>query len=148
MAAPSLGVDRLEQRLRELLGARVHSDPGTRSLYTSDASLYRALPALVAEPADVEELAAIVRICGETGTSLTMPGAGTSIGMAVVAKALARIPVGTEGGAGSAQAWIHQNLFESWAGPINGSLVHACAMVGFWWFVAYALHRRGWTIKV
>ncbi len=69
----------MEQRLRGFLGTRLQSDAGTRSLYTSDASLYRALPALVAEPADVDELAAIVRICGETGTSLTMRGAGTSI---------------------------------------------------------------------
>jgi predicted acyltransferase len=66
----------------------------------------------------------------------------------LVAKALARIPVGTEEGAGSAQAWIHKNLFESWAGPIDGSLLHACAAVVLWWLVAYALHRRGWAIKV
>jgi predicted acyltransferase len=66
----------------------------------------------------------------------------------LVAKALARIPVGTEEGAGSAQAWIHKNLFESWAGPIDGSLLHACATVVLWWLVAYALHRRGWAIKV
>jgi len=66
----------------------------------------------------------------------------------LVAKALARIPVGVGDGTGSAQAWIHQNLFESWAGPINGSLLHACATVVLWWLVAYALHRRGWAIRV
>ena len=69
----------MERRLREVLGTRLQSEAGTRALYTSDASLYRVLPALVAEPADVDELAAIVRICGETGVPLTMRGAGTSI---------------------------------------------------------------------
>jgi len=66
----------------------------------------------------------------------------------LVAKALARIPVGAGDGAVSAQAWVHRNLFESWAGPIDGSLLHACATVALWWLVAYALHRRGWAIKV
>jgi predicted acyltransferase len=66
----------------------------------------------------------------------------------LVAKALARIPVEAGNGAGNAQAWIHRNLFESWAGPIDGSLLHACAVVALWWLVAYALHRRGWAIKV
>jgi len=66
----------------------------------------------------------------------------------LVAKALARIPVGAGDGAGSAQAWIHRNLFETWAGAMNGSLLHACATVVLWWLVAHALHRRGWAIKV
>ncbi len=66
----------------------------------------------------------------------------------LVAKALARIPVGAGDGDENAQAWIHRYLFESWAGPIDGSLLHACATVALWWLVAYALHRRGWTIKV
>ncbi len=79
MAALSPDIDRAEQRLREALGERVHSDPGARALYTSDASLYRALPALVVEPVDIDELSRVVRICGETGTPLTMRGAGTSI---------------------------------------------------------------------
>jgi len=79
MASSPLSRSTVETRLREALGDRVRSDLGVRALFTSDASLYRALPALVVEPADVEELATVVRICGETGTPLTMRGAGTSI---------------------------------------------------------------------
>ena len=88
----------VETRLRLVLGQRVHSDLGSRALFTSDASLYRVLPALVVEPADVDELAAVVRICGETGTPLHMRGAGTSIagnalgaGVVVATRSLARI---------------------------------------------------------
>jgi FAD/FMN-containing dehydrogenase/Fe-S oxidoreductase len=79
MAAPAIGVDGVELRLREALADGVRSDLGTRAAFTSDASLYRALPTLVVEPASVDELWAVVRICGETGTPLTMRGAGTSI---------------------------------------------------------------------
>ncbi len=88
----------VEERLREILGHRVRSDLGVRALYTSDASLYRVLPSLVVEPADLDELSAVVRICGETGTPLTMRGAGTSIagnalgaGVVVATRSLARI---------------------------------------------------------
>ena len=88
----------VEARLRAALRDGVRSDLGSRALYTSDASLYRVLPALVVEPADVEELALVVAICGETGTPLTMRGAGTSIagnaigtGVVVSTKRLDRI---------------------------------------------------------
>lgn len=69
----------VERRLRERLGERVRADLGSRALHTSDASLYRVLPAMVVEPADAEELALVARLCAETGTPLTMRGAGTSI---------------------------------------------------------------------
>ncbi len=69
----------LERRLRDVLGDRVQTDPGSRALYTSDASLYRVLPAIVVEPGDVDELALVAAACAETGTPLTMRGAGTSI---------------------------------------------------------------------
>ena len=77
--APLRTMESVEARLRARLGDRVRSDVGTRALYTSDASLYRVLPGLVIEPADLDELATVVAICGETGTPLTMRGAGTSI---------------------------------------------------------------------
>ncbi|HKZ91462.1 MAG TPA: FAD-binding and (Fe-S)-binding domain-containing protein, partial [Candidatus Limnocylindrales bacterium] len=91
-------LDGVTQRLRSALGDRVHADLGTRALYSSDASLYRILPQLVVEPIDIEELAQVVRICGEAGMPLTMRGAGTSIagnalgpGVLVSTRWLARI---------------------------------------------------------
>lgn len=91
-------IDEVEGRLRAQLGDRVHRDVGTRALYTSDASLYRDLPALVVEPVDVVELSAITRICGEAGVPLTMRGAGTSIagnalgnGVVVITRSLSRV---------------------------------------------------------
>jgi FAD/FMN-containing dehydrogenase/Fe-S oxidoreductase len=51
----------------------------TRALYSADASLYRVVPQVVARPRDTDELAATVAVARETGTPLTMRGAGTSI---------------------------------------------------------------------
>ena len=88
----------IETRLREILGERVQADLGSRALHTSDASLYRVLPRLVVEPADIDELSAVVRVCGETGTPVHMRGAGTSIagnalgaGVVVATRSLARV---------------------------------------------------------
>ncbi len=53
--------------------------PLTRALYASDASLYRVPPAVVARPRDRDELLAVLDLARESGTPLTMRGAGTSI---------------------------------------------------------------------
>ncbi len=51
----------------------------TRSLYASDASLYRVPPRAVAVPRHRDELAAVLQVCRELNVPLTMRGAGTSI---------------------------------------------------------------------
>ncbi|HWU31992.1 MAG TPA: FAD-binding oxidoreductase, partial [Marmoricola sp.] len=50
-----------------------------RSLYASDASLYRIPPQVVVRPRSSEEIQATLAIARELGTPLTMRGAGTSI---------------------------------------------------------------------
>lgn len=50
-----------------------------RALYSSDASLYRVVPAVVAHPRDDAEVAAAVAVCRTLGVPLTCRGAGTSI---------------------------------------------------------------------
>ena len=51
----------------------------TRALYSSDASLYRVVPQVVARPRHADELDAILDASAETGAPVTMRGAGTSI---------------------------------------------------------------------
>jgi len=51
----------------------------TRALYSSDASLYRVVPQVVARPRSREELLAILDLARVSGVPLTMRGAGTSI---------------------------------------------------------------------
>lgn len=50
-----------------------------RALYSSDASLYRVVPRVVARPRHRDELDAILDVARSTGTPVTMRGAGTSI---------------------------------------------------------------------
>ncbi|MEV0603797.1 FAD-linked oxidase C-terminal domain-containing protein [Streptomyces sp. NPDC050315] len=50
-----------------------------RSLYASDASLYRIAPLAVVTPRHTDEIAAVREVCAEHGVPVTMRGAGTSI---------------------------------------------------------------------
>ena len=50
-----------------------------RSLYASDASLYRVEPRVVVVPRHVDEIDATLAVCRALGVPLTMRGAGTSI---------------------------------------------------------------------
>ncbi len=50
-----------------------------RALYSTDASLYRVVPQVVVRPRHVDEIAATIDVARESGTPLTMRGAGTSI---------------------------------------------------------------------
>ena len=67
--------------LRAALGSRAGClDDSTlaRALYSSDASLYRVPPLVVARPRDVDELAALVDAALTVGMPITGRGAGTS----------------------------------------------------------------------
>ena len=59
--------------------SEVDTAPRRLAEYSSDASLYRVLPAAVAFPRAAEEIAVILRTCRDHGVPLTMRGAGTSI---------------------------------------------------------------------
>ena len=50
-----------------------------RALYSTDASLYRIVPQVVARPRESEEILAILDAARECGVPVTMRGAGTSI---------------------------------------------------------------------
>jgi FAD/FMN-containing dehydrogenase/Fe-S oxidoreductase len=50
-----------------------------RALYSSDASLYRVLPAAVAYPRHPDEIAAALEVCRGLRVPLTVRGAGTSV---------------------------------------------------------------------
>jgi predicted acyltransferase len=44
--------------------------------------------------------------------------------------------------------WIHETLFRSWAGDINGSLLYAVCFVVIHWLIAYGLFKKRIFIKV
>ncbi|HEY5987543.1 MAG TPA: FAD-linked oxidase C-terminal domain-containing protein [Streptosporangiaceae bacterium] len=53
--------------------------PLQRAAYSSDASLYRVVPAAVVRPRDSDEVAGMLEICRTAGVPVTCRGAGTSI---------------------------------------------------------------------
>lgn len=59
--------------------AEVSDSRLTRSLYASDASLYRIEPLAVAAPRHTDEVVAAAEVCRSLGVPLTARGAGTSI---------------------------------------------------------------------
>ena len=65
--------------LRRAGVADVDDSQLAKSLYASDASLYRIPPLVVVRPRDVDEIVATLAVARETGTPITMRGAGTSI---------------------------------------------------------------------
>ena len=71
--------DELRRRLMRAGLADVRSDGTTRALYSSDASLYRVPPLLMAAPRDADEVAAVLGLCRAEGVPVTARGAGTSI---------------------------------------------------------------------
>src|ERR1700749_950782 len=56
-------------------------DPATRrrAEYSSDASNYRVVPAVVAFPRSADEIIAALAVCRDLGVPLVTRGAGTSI---------------------------------------------------------------------
>ncbi len=77
----SVGADSGEvvAALRSAGIAEVDDSALSRSLYASDASLYRVSPTAVVIPRDVDDLLATLGACRYLGVPLTVRGAGTSI---------------------------------------------------------------------
>jgi FAD/FMN-containing dehydrogenase/Fe-S oxidoreductase len=69
----------LVEALRRAGVGEVDTSTRRRAEYSSDASLYRVPPAAVVFPRDLDEVAAALAVCRETGTPLTARGAGTSV---------------------------------------------------------------------
>lgn len=44
--------------------------------------------------------------------------------------------------------WAYKNLFQSWAGDINGSLLFAISHIILFWLIGYILHKKKIYIKV
>lgn len=77
----SVRLDRegIERELRALVRGRVRFGEHERMLYATDASLYQVEPIGVVEPADIEDVAAVVRWCGRHGVAVLPRGGGTSL---------------------------------------------------------------------
>ncbi|MBW4642981.1 MAG: acyltransferase family protein [Goleter apudmare HA4340-LM2] len=63
-------------------------------------------------------------------------------------KILARTTIGSGETATSTYNWLYQNLFASWAGTFNGSLLFGLVTVVFWWIIAVIMYQQRWFIRV
>jgi FAD/FMN-containing dehydrogenase/Fe-S oxidoreductase len=69
----------LARALRAVVKGGVDDSARRRAEYSSDASNYRVVPAVVVFPRDTEDMLAAAGVARRTGTPLTTRGAGTSI---------------------------------------------------------------------
>jgi FAD/FMN-containing dehydrogenase/Fe-S oxidoreductase len=69
----------LEAALRKSTRGEVRFDAGSRALYASDASNYRAVPIGLVVPRDAEDVAAAVAVCRQFAAPVLPRGAGTSL---------------------------------------------------------------------
>lgn len=72
------------EKLAAEMKGEVQRDGVVRTLYATDASVYREVPLAVAFPVDEEDVRALVRFAAEQGTSLIPRTAGTSLAGQVV----------------------------------------------------------------
>jgi len=63
-------------------------------------------------------------------------------------KILVKTHIGSSENAPSTFNWIYHNIFASWAGVLNGSLLFALVTVLFWFAVGIFMYRQRWFIKV
>ena len=71
------------------------------------------------------------------------------VGAGLMAELLGVIKVtGADGSKVSLGSWIYENLFASWASPVNASLAFAIAFVLVWLGLMWILYRRKIFIKV
>jgi FAD/FMN-containing dehydrogenase/Fe-S oxidoreductase len=71
--------DALASTLRSSVQGEVRFDPGSRALYTTDASNYRQVPIGVVLPRDNDDVLAAISTCREFGAPLLCRGGGTSL---------------------------------------------------------------------
>src|SRR5207253_2864483 len=76
------------QRLATKLEGKLHFDETMRTLYATDASVYREMPQAVVLPRSENDICALVRFAHEHGTSLIPRAAGTSLAGQVVGQGI------------------------------------------------------------
>lgn len=68
-------------------------------------------------------------------------------GLLVKLMSIIKLPRG-DGSSIALQPFIFQNLFASWASPVNASLLYAVAYIFFWLLLMWLLYRKNIFIKV
>lgn len=83
-----MNTNRLVRALKDSVRGEVRFDLISRTLYSTDASIYQILPVGVVIPRDAEDIAATLRIAGEQGVPVLPRGGGTSLAGQAVGRAI------------------------------------------------------------
>src|SRR3989442_1504352 len=75
----NVDVNDLERELRKKIRGDVRFDPGSRLLYSTDASMYQVEPVGVVIPRDADDVQAAVEVAGKLGVAILPRGGGTSL---------------------------------------------------------------------
>jgi FAD/FMN-containing dehydrogenase/Fe-S oxidoreductase len=78
----------LVRALQESVRGEVRFDPYSRTLYSTDASIYQILPVGVVIPRDEEDIAATLRVAYEQGVPVLPRGGGTSLAGQSIGRAI------------------------------------------------------------
>ena len=89
-----------------------------------------------------------VRRWGQPFEVMGLNAIAVFVASVLLIKILVKTNVGSGEKALSTYDWIYQNLFASWAGAFNGSLLFAIVTLLLWLAVAYIMYRQRWFIKV
>jgi FAD/FMN-containing dehydrogenase/Fe-S oxidoreductase len=79
---------RLVRALKEAVKGEVRFDQISRTLYSTDASIYQIMPIGVVIPRGPEDVAATLRIAGEQGVPVLPRGGGTSLAGQAIGRAI------------------------------------------------------------
>src|SRR5438093_11980757 len=72
-------VNDLEHELRKVVAGDVRFDPGSRLLYSTDASMYQVEPVGVVIPRDADDVQAALEVAARLGVAILPRGGGTSL---------------------------------------------------------------------
>jgi predicted acyltransferase len=123
--------------------------PINKKLWTSSYVLFTAGWAILILAACYELIEVRkIRRWGKQFEVLGLNAIAIFVASVLAIRILVRTKIGSGENAQNTFTWIYQNLFASWAGAKNGSLLFAIVTLLIWLVVAYVMYRQKWLIKV
>lgn len=123
--------------------------PINKKLWTSSYVVFSSGWALILLAACYELIEVrLIRRWGKPFEMLGLNAIALFTASVLLIKILVRTKISTEETALSTYNWIYQNIFASWAGARNGSLLFALLTVLFWLTIAFFMYRKNLFFKV
>jgi predicted acyltransferase len=123
--------------------------PINKKLWTSSYTIFSSGWALILLAACYELIEVrLIRRWGKPWEVMGLNAIALFTASVLLIKILVRTKIGVGENALTTYNWIYQNIFASWAGARNGSLLFALVTVVFWLAIAFVMYRQRWFLKV